>query len=294
MVDTNNFIEQLLKSAEETNRKTIEEANKNQSIDIKGYINQEIQELKQKFEDELNKKISEWENKYTQLKENYDKIEKELRKNNIVVFGLENPSQDLGSSVVNILNNHLGTNLTLKDINNVYSFGKQTTRKPIIVKFVSYLTKKEVLRNSRKLKGTGISVVEELSLEEIKENRILRQHLNKARSNKLNAYIKNKKLTINGQEYTAQQLAEEAEDTETENTSMTSSNKLEQTSQPKSGPSTPNTTRKELQKEQEHTRKEESLKLEKTATTKKTGPGRASITSQKLLRSSARANSGKF
>lgn len=293
MVDTNEFLAKLLKSVEETNRKTIEEANEKQSRDIKEHIDKEIYEIKKTFEENLERKNSEWENKYLQLKNDYEKLEKELKKNNIVIFGLDSAAQDLGTFAINSLNHHLGLNLTLSDINNVYAFGKQSSKKPIIVKFISYLRKQEVLRNSKKLKGTGISVAEDLSLDERKENKILRQHLIKARKQKLNATIKNRKLIVNGQKYTAQQLAEEEEE-DISSEENTVNNEVAQTSRSNSAPSTPNINRSQYQKEQEEQKEnEEVFEEERIGDLKKKKIVKVTEVSQKLVRSSARLNSEK-
>ncbi|KAK9710717.1 hypothetical protein QE152_g25884 [Popillia japonica] len=107
---------------------------------------------------------------------------------------------------------HLNVDLSASDINDIYAIGKQTT-KPIIVKFISYLKKKEVLKNVRQLKGTKIVVAEDLIYEDRQRNRILRKHLLAARSKLLNAFIKANKLYVNGEAFTADQLIEkESED----------------------------------------------------------------------------------
>lgn len=210
------FFDKLVKTLELSNKKALEEANLKQTADIKEYINDELKNLKNTFEEEINKKTAELEEKYLNLKTRYEKLEKELRKNNVIIFGLENPQENCCDYVISKLNTLLGVNITRNDINNLYPIGKQTIKRPIIVKFTSYLTKQEVLKNGKKLKNTNISIADELTLEERREKKILWQHLKKAREAKLNAFIKSNRLTINGTVYTAQQLACEEEDTDSE------------------------------------------------------------------------------
>lgn len=295
----------LIKSLEESNRKTIEEANKKQSDYIKDNIKKEITVLKEHLESEFSKISTNFENKYKELKTKYEKLEKELRRNNIIIFGLETPVENLGNFVVNKLNQHLGLTLTINDINNIYTIGKQTTKRPIIVKLLSYLKKQEILKNCNKLKGTSISISEELSIEERKENKILRQHLKKARSKNLNASIKNRKLIVNGQAYSAQELADEEEDTDTEEIAETENAKIETASyNPQhsatrihnSAPSTP-TTREEIQQEdiveQEEIAEQEVFETEKVEDSRKRKTVKVNLPVNKVIRSSTRINSNK-
>lgn len=209
-------LNEFVTKIEESNRKSILELNNQQTKDIKDHIKNEITELKQKFEEELNRKSIEFENKYKDLRVKYEKLERELKKNNIIIFGLTAPVDNLEEFIRDSLNNLLGIKLLPGDISNAYSIGKQKEKRPIIVKLVTYFKKQEILKKLKKLKNTGVSIAQELSLEEQRENKILRQSLKKARSKNLNAFIKNNKLIINGESYTASQLAVEEENSEPE------------------------------------------------------------------------------
>nr|CAI5829370.1 unnamed protein product [Callosobruchus analis] len=211
------FMHRMLQSLEESSKRIIHEANEKQTAEIKEEIRKEIEEISLKFKKEIDAKVSEFELKYTELKQKYEQLETELRKNNIIIFGLETAEREtLRDVVIDKVNSLLQLTLTSKDINDIYTIGKQSTKKPIVVKLTSYLMKQDILKKCRLLKGTGIAISVELTLEERQEQKILRQHLKRARSMKLNAFIKNKKLIINGEEYTAQQLSREEEDTDSE------------------------------------------------------------------------------
>lgn len=217
---------------------SMHETTRAQTEDIKKHINQEIEALKETIGREI-KKRTELEIKFEELKNKHDILEKKLRKNKIIIFGINNNNENLCKYTTDILNQHLNLNLTLRDLNNIYTIGKQTQNKPVVIEFISYLTKVEVLKNCSKLKGTNISVSEVLNLEERKRNKILRQHLREARTKNLNSYIKNNKLYINKEAYTAEQLAENEQDTDNEEEGEIVPEQI------KSAPATPNIRKRE-------------------------------------------------
>ncbi|KAJ8976052.1 hypothetical protein NQ317_012599 [Molorchus minor] len=202
---------------------------------------------------ELNKKATEWECKYKELQNKYVKLEKRVKK---------------------------------KQYNNIWA--RQPSERPRqicsrLLKPVGYY----------KFNRTSISIAEELTLDERKENKILIQHLKKAWGKNLNAFIKNKTLYINGQKYTAHQLAQEEEDTETEEEEVynnTTDNIEEiQKLQSNSAPSTPSTSR---YSEEEKQQTEEVFTVESGIETKtKTKLVKDKQLPQKIVRSSARINS---
>lgn len=172
-----------------TNKQT--EILKNEIRDIKKRINRD----KEQIQGEIYK-----------LKEKYEYLEKSLKKNNIIIFGLEVTDNNLLKYTLNIFKSHLKIDITENDISDIYSIGKNKDKRPVVVKFVSFLKKKQVLNNARGLKGTNIVISEDLTVEERVRNKILRKHLQIAREKKLNAYIKNNRLYINGDVYNAEQL----------------------------------------------------------------------------------------
>ncbi|KAK9738974.1 hypothetical protein QE152_g9367 [Popillia japonica] len=158
-------------------------------------------------------------------------LEKAIKRNNIIIFGLNSCNQNILETlnscnqniletVVDALNTHMGLDICANDVDDIYSIGDDIYSiggrevKPIIVKFVSYLKKREVLKKVKLLKGSNIAIAEDLPYEERQKNKILRKHLHKARSSNLNAYIRGGKLYVNGEAFTSEQLAaKEGEDT---------------------------------------------------------------------------------
>lgn len=203
------YMKKLVKILEESNKKALEEANKKQTDVIKQHIRQEINILRNTFESALESKCREFEEKYNNLKDKYEKLEKVQRGHNIVIFGLPKSTENLPSYVVRVIKEYTELDITVDDIDNVYRIGKETNTKPIIVKFLSYLKKQEVIRRSKKFKGSKISISDDLTVEEREDMKVLRKHLQKARSENHNAFIRNMKLIVNGRSYTVQDLSDE-------------------------------------------------------------------------------------
>lgn len=136
-------------------------------------------------------------------------FERKIRRNNIVIFGLERENnENLVQRVVAKLNELLHINLTSSDINNIYRLG-QMSKSPVIVEFISYLKKAELFKDPvklRALRNTPISISNDLCDEDRKEQKILRQHLKLAREQNKEAKIKGNKLEIDGRLFTTADL----------------------------------------------------------------------------------------
>lgn len=185
--------------------KHIQDANNKQTEELKTYMNKELKNITESINTEIQKR-NELEENYQELKNKYKILEKSLRKNNIVIFGLQCIEENLLEYTIEQLNNHLDLTLTENDVNNIYMLGKQAENIPIKIEFTRYLQKQNVLRNCFKLKNTDIRIHEDLSIEERAEKRILVQHLKEARSKNKTAYIKGNKLCVSDNVYTVEEL----------------------------------------------------------------------------------------
>lgn len=140
-------------------------------------------------------------------------LERKNRKNNVVIFGIINqPDQltDLLQSTIQSINYLLGTNITEDHINNIYTIGK-SRNPPIVLEFISFLKKITLFSNKenfKKLKEHGISIANDLSLEDREGQQTLRRHLQIARSQNREAKILGYKLLIDNISYTPQELKE--------------------------------------------------------------------------------------
>lgn len=120
--------------------------------------------LQHKFE-EQDKKISELVNANEQLLARVQHLERNSKVKNLRIYGLSyEPGEDLEDKVTDMINNKLQVNLTPIDIEHCYRVGDKTTQKTqvTILKLNNYKHKKLIVANRRKLKGTGITIAEDL------------------------------------------------------------------------------------------------------------------------------------
>ncbi|KAG5878330.1 hypothetical protein JTB14_035257 [Gonioctena quinquepunctata] len=104
------------------------------------------------------------------------------------------------------MKNLLHIQLVESDFNNIYPLGN-TYRSPVKVEFTSYLKKIEVLRSTKNLKGTSISIAHDLTEQQRIEFKILRKHFHAAKQDKNNTcYIRNNRLHVNNRIFTPSDL----------------------------------------------------------------------------------------
>lgn len=156
----------------------------------------------------LNNKVTVLEIENKSLKSRVESLEKNRRKNNIVLFGLKtDENRNASEFVAQKLGDLLQISVTKNEINNVYRVpSKNSDINPIIVEFVNFNKKLEVFKNCRKLKGTSISISNDLSKEEREINRVLVRNLKEARDKGLSAKIKNNLLYVQEESFTYEQL----------------------------------------------------------------------------------------
>lgn len=146
-----------------------------------------------------------------ELRKKIQYLEKKSRKNNIVVYGVEHSGEtDLQECVLSCLNQKLGTNFEDRDINDIFKLGRdrEDSRRPVLVEFISTLSKRKLFGSVGRLKGTGVTVVHDLPLEERRERATLRRHLREARLKNLSATIRNGALIVNGESFSVGDLAD--------------------------------------------------------------------------------------
>lgn len=157
---------------------------------------------------EQNEKVQDLEERYKLLEDKYVKLDRQLRKNNVLIFGL-NQTNNSGfeESVLTRINQLLNTDFSLLDCNNIYPIKSQKTN-PIKIEFISHLRKQLIFKNIHKLKGKGIFIANDLSYEDREDRKILIANLKEAKEKQLSAKIIGHKLVVNGDTYTAKQLIE--------------------------------------------------------------------------------------
>jgi hypothetical protein len=128
-------------------------------------ISSQISDMNKSISDS-NNRISKLENENSRLVSKIDQLENNIRKNNIIVFGLEEieNSDDSDSDVfINFGCDKLEVILSPFCLSNAYRMGQKTGKRPLFVQFAHYKNKIEVMKNVGKLKGTSVSISDDLT-----------------------------------------------------------------------------------------------------------------------------------
>jgi len=126
--------------------------------------------------DAIKSELSEAKNKLLKVEDESqrraDELEQYQRRNNLRVFGVkESAREDTDKLVIDIFKKQLNVDVSLADIDRSHRVGKVSQPgsdgvakpRPIIVKFVSYRTRRAVFSNKKKLKGSELSIREDLT-----------------------------------------------------------------------------------------------------------------------------------
>lgn len=140
------------------------------------------------------------------LEEQVDRLENQSRRNNIVVYGVQEVEEENWNKTENILINlikeKLKINLQEQSIERAHRLGKiKTGKRPIIAKFSSFKVKEEIIRNAKMLKNTGLAVSEDFSRRVKEERNNLKPLLNIAKQQGCRAFLSYNKLSIDGKKF---------------------------------------------------------------------------------------------
>nr|CAH7717723.1 unnamed protein product [Callosobruchus chinensis] len=179
--------------------KLIQQANTVQTKELKEELSSSIQAI--------TATVSETSDKICRLENRVELLDQKLRRNNIVIFGLQIKNQDnLLEETLAELKRLLNFELTSGDINNIYLVDKNKEKSPIILEFISLLKKQLLFKLLHKLKSTGVSIANDLSYEGRKIQKELVRHLKQARQQNLPARIKGTRLEVSNRLYTIEEL----------------------------------------------------------------------------------------
>lgn len=178
---------------------SIESANALQTNIIRKELTDSIQNI--------TKTVSENQKEIDALVTKVNFLERKIRKNNIIIFGIDIKSKlNILEETLQVLNSRLGINLSKEDVNNIYIINREDGNSPVVVEFISFLKKQEVFKNTHKLKDTGIAIANDASFEDRKKHQLLVRHLKIARSKKLDARIRGFTLEVGGKTLTIEDL----------------------------------------------------------------------------------------
>lgn len=133
----------------------------------------------------------------TSLQDKYNDLEQYSRRNSLRIFGLcereeETPSR-CEENVINLIKEKLNVSVESNDIDVIHRTGRrytnQTKPRGIIVKFVQRSKKDTILHKRRQLKGTGITITEDLTTANLNTLKEIRD-----RPNVSNAWTVNGKI----------------------------------------------------------------------------------------------------
>lgn len=155
----------------------------------------------------LNNRIKTLEKENSELKNKVELLDRDSRKNNLIIFGLNiNSTETSFDFISNQIKQLINVDLTESNINNFYKIGK-AEKGPIKLELLSILKKREILRNCHKLKGTKIYITPDLTVKQRNENKILREHLHQVKGNTgKQCFIKGNKLYVDNIPYTVEDL----------------------------------------------------------------------------------------
>lgn len=157
----------------------------------------------------LEEKFKILDDKYENLKEKIDNqekrlyfIEKQLRKNNVVFFGLEETEisySDLEKNIINFIKERFSINLDLRDIQEIKRIGKKGERpRPIIVTFTTLGTKINIFKRSTLLKNTSYYIKEDYPQNILERRKELQEQAQIEKEKGNSVIIKYDKLIVLG------------------------------------------------------------------------------------------------
>ncbi|KAL3269405.1 hypothetical protein HHI36_008475, partial [Cryptolaemus montrouzieri] len=143
-------------------------------------------------------------------REHRDRIERperESKRKNIIIFGLDKEASDISSELVcETLNSSLKIDLSGAHTADVHPIGRNKNC-PVKVKLSTVSKKLQILSKGVELKGKNISISRDLALQQRQNLKTLREHLAIARKDpSVKSFIKGDKLVVSSKSYNVQQL----------------------------------------------------------------------------------------
>lgn len=138
-------------------------------------------------------------------------LERDRREKNLIFYNIEElEGAPLQNSLIDFLEKQMRIRLQPHEIDDVFRIGRRDTntdnKRPVILKLTSHLKRREILSNLKFLKGTKISVSEDLCREDREKKKILYSHFKAAKARGYPAKLFSYKVVINGISYTSDQL----------------------------------------------------------------------------------------
>ena len=122
----------------------------------------------------LTKETSDMAKRISDLESVIDRQEQYSRRNCLLIHKVaETKGENTDQICIDLINEKLDINLTEKDIDRSHRIGMKkddnNKSRPIILKLVRYNTRKRIFLNKKRLKGTGVSITESLTVRKMDE-----------------------------------------------------------------------------------------------------------------------------
>ena len=173
--------------------------------EIKADINIIKDDLKNTSE-KLETKVGNLEAENQILKKRIIACERKLKKNNIIIYGLDTQDSPVLDTVIKFIKDKLNIELKLSDIDDCYQLKNNASQSIVLLGLIAHLKKSEIFKNLSKLKNTGVSFADDLPFEDRQERKLLNIHLKKAKANNIQAKIIRNKIIIEGVTHTLSDL----------------------------------------------------------------------------------------
>lgn len=179
-------------------------------------INENIQQINENFlslSEELKsykEKCKKMETEIDELKTSVEILNKKLIKKNLIIMGVtEKENENLREIILHLFKETLHINdITIAEIDEAYRLGKVGTNYPRAVK-LSLSTnsrKSEIMKKVTALRGTNISIQNELTKKDIEDRKKLKPFLIKAKNEGLTAKFVHNKLKIGKDIYNTEEI----------------------------------------------------------------------------------------
>lgn len=166
-------------------------------------ISSKLDNVEVKYRD-VNKEVKD-------LSRNVSSLMRKDKEKNIIMYNVEQKENEtveqLETAVMSVLRNDLKADIELKEIDRIIRVGRHLpSNRPVLIKFVTFRKKIEILRLARNLKGTNFGISQDYSYEERQLGKKLIPYMVQARSMQCRASLRGGKLLVDGELYSLEEL----------------------------------------------------------------------------------------
>lgn len=167
----------------------------------------QLKQMEKNINDNINEKFQIIEQKHTEIEKKLetqenriDIIEREIRKKNLVFFGItesETNYYELLSLVRRMINENMNIECNNYDISCVRRLGRKSDRtRPVVISFQTMEMKIKIMKNKKSLEGTDWYIKEDYPPKILQKRKELQVEVTKQREQGLKAVIKYDKIVI--------------------------------------------------------------------------------------------------